>query len=155
MPDVSGTAQRIGLAAALARRRTARISGIFERFGNAARVADRPIHPRNRTKHPLKMRAGEIFGLLGPNAAGQTTTVGMLITRVVPTAGRAFVGEVDVVTCPALAKQLLGVVSQQYTLDRQLTVWENPYFHGLLFMPSAERAGCVCLTGSSLLDRVV
>jgi ABC-2 type transport system ATP-binding protein len=38
-----------------------------------------------------------------------------------------------VVARPALAKQLLGVVSQQNTLDRQLTVWENLYFHGLLF----------------------
>jgi ABC-2 type transport system ATP-binding protein len=49
------------------------------------------------------------------------------------------VGEVDVVARPALAKQLLGVVSQQNTLDRQLTVWENLYFHGLLFgMPGTD-----------------
>jgi ABC-2 type transport system ATP-binding protein len=81
----------------------------------------------------LDVRAGEIFGLLGPNGAGKTTTVGMLTTRVVPDSGHAFVGEVDVVSRPALAKQLLGVVSQQNTLDRQLTVWENLYFHGLLF----------------------
>jgi ABC-2 type transport system ATP-binding protein len=87
----------------------------------------------------LDVRAGEIFGLLGPNGAGKTTTVGMLTTRVVPTAGRAFVGDVDVVGRPALAKQLLGVVSQQNTLDRQLTVWENLYVHGLLFgMPRGE-----------------
>ena len=81
----------------------------------------------------LDVHPGEIFGLLGPNGAGKTTTVGMLTTRVVPTSGRAFVGEVDVIARPALAKQLLGVVSQQNTLDRQLTVWENLYFHGLLF----------------------
>ena len=87
----------------------------------------------------LDVRPGEIFGLLGPNGAGKTTTVGMLTTRVVPTSGRAFVGEVDVVARPALAKQLLGVVSQQNTLDRQLTVWENLYVHGLLFgIPRAE-----------------
>jgi ABC-2 type transport system ATP-binding protein len=87
----------------------------------------------------LDVRQGEIFGLLGPNGAGKTTTVGMLTTRVVPTSGRAFVGSVDVVAKPSLAKQLLGVVSQQNTLDRQLTVWENLYFHGLLFgMPRAE-----------------
>jgi ABC-2 type transport system ATP-binding protein len=87
----------------------------------------------------LDVRPGEIFGLLGPNGAGKTTTVGMLTTRVLPTSGRAFVGEVDVVARPALAKQVLGVVSQQNTLDRQLTVRENLYFHGLLFgMPRAE-----------------
>jgi ABC-2 type transport system ATP-binding protein len=75
----------------------------------------------------------EIFGLLGPNGAGKTTTAGMLTTRVIPTSGSALVGGVDVVAHPTLAKQLLGVVSQQNTLDRQLTCWENLYFHGRLF----------------------
>ena len=40
---------------------------------------------------------------------------------------------------PALAKQLSGIVSQQNTLDRQLTVWENLYFHGRLFGMGAKR----------------
>src|SRR3984957_10193685 len=81
----------------------------------------------------LTVQAGEIFGLLGPNGAGKTTTAGMLTTRVVPTSGQAWIGEVDVISSPALAKQLIGMVSQQNTLDRQLTVWENLYFHGRLF----------------------
>ena len=81
----------------------------------------------------LDVRAGEIFGLLGPNGAGKTTTAGMLTTRVVPTSGRALLGGVDVAAHPALAKQLSGMVSQENTLDRQLTVWENLYFHGRLF----------------------
>jgi ABC-2 type transport system ATP-binding protein len=87
----------------------------------------------------LNVRAGEIFGLLGPNGAGKTTTAGMLTTRVVPTSGSAFVAGIDVVANPALAKQLIGIVSQQNTLDRQLTVWENLYFHGRLFgIPASE-----------------
>ena len=87
----------------------------------------------------LSIRPGEIFGLLGPNGAGKTTTAGMLTTRVLPTAGSARVGTVDVIADPALAKQLIGIVSQQNTLDRQLTVWENLYFHGRLFgIPAAE-----------------
>jgi ABC-2 type transport system ATP-binding protein len=87
----------------------------------------------------LIVEAGEIFGLLGPNGAGKTTTAGMLTTRVIPTSGSAFVGGVDVVGHPALAKQLLGVVSQQNTLDRQLNCFENLYFHGRLFgMPARE-----------------
>jgi ABC-2 type transport system ATP-binding protein len=86
----------------------------------------------------LDVRAGEIFGLLGPNGAGKTTTAGILTTRVVPTSGRALLGGVDVAAHPALAKQLSGIVSQQNTLDRQLTVWENLYFHGRLFGMSAK-----------------
>jgi ABC-2 type transport system ATP-binding protein len=81
----------------------------------------------------LDVQAGEIFGLLGPNGAGKTTTAGILTTRVVPTSGRALLGGIDVAAHPALAKQLSGIVSQQNTLDRQLTVWENLYFHGRLF----------------------
>jgi ABC-2 type transport system ATP-binding protein len=108
-------------------------------------TADAVIHTENLTKvYPgtdfaavdrlsLDVQAGEIFGLLGPNGAGKTTTAGMLTTRVVPTSGRAFLGGIDIAAHPALAKQLSGIVSQQNTLDRQLTVWENLYFHGRLF----------------------
>ena len=88
----------------------------------------------------LDVHAGEIFGLLGPNGAGKTTTAGMLTTRVVPTSGRGFVGGVDVAEHPALVKQLSGIVSQQNTLDRQLTVWENLYFHGRLFGVSSKQS---------------
>jgi ABC-2 type transport system ATP-binding protein len=87
----------------------------------------------------LSVHPGEIFGLLGPNGAGKTTTAGMLTTRVIPTSGKAYVGGVDVVRNPPVAKQLMGIVSQTNTLDRQLSVWENLYFHGRLFgMPGKE-----------------
>jgi ABC-2 type transport system ATP-binding protein len=56
-----------------------------------------------------------------------------LCVRVVPTSGAAFVAGIDVRKHPALVKQVSGIVSQQNTLDRQLTVWENLYFHGRLF----------------------
>src|SRR6266496_3349547 len=87
----------------------------------------------------LAIRPGELFGLLGPNGAGKTTTVGMLTTRIIPTGGRAFVGGIDVVAEPALAKQAIGVVPQTNTLDRSLSVWENLYFHARYFgMPGRE-----------------
>ena len=86
----------------------------------------------------LSVFKGEIFGLLGPNGAGKTTTGGMLTTRVIPTAGQAFVADVDVVKHPAVAKQLIGVVPQTNTLDRSLTVWENLYFHGRFFGMGAK-----------------
>jgi ABC-2 type transport system ATP-binding protein len=88
----------------------------------------------------LDVWAGEIFGLLGPNGAGKTTAAGMLTTRVIPTSGRAFLAGIDVRARPALAKQLSGTVSQQNTLDRQLTVWENLYFHGRLFGIKAKES---------------
>ena len=88
----------------------------------------------------LSVRAGEIFGLLGPNGAGKTTTVGMLTTRVVPSSGRALVGGVDIVADPARAKQVIGVVPQSNTLDRDLTVWQNLYFHGRYFGMDAGEA---------------
>ncbi|HMK63625.1 MAG TPA: ATP-binding cassette domain-containing protein [Acidimicrobiales bacterium] len=108
-------------------------------------MADAIIHTEELTKvYPgtdfaavdhlnMDVSAGEIFGLLGPNGAGKTTTAGILTTRVVPTSGRALVGGIDVAAHPALAKQVSGIVSQQNTLDRQLTVFENLYFHGRLF----------------------
>jgi ABC-2 type transport system ATP-binding protein len=81
----------------------------------------------------LQVNMGEVYGLLGPNGAGKTTTVGVLTTRVIPSDGQAFVGGIDVVAHPTLVKQMIGVVSQQNTLDRQLNSWENLYFHGRLF----------------------
>ena len=113
---------------------------------------DEVIHTENLTKSYPGMDApavdqlnldvlhGEIFGLLGPNGAGKTTTAGILTTRVVPTSGNAFVAGIDVRKHPALVKQVSGIVSQQNTLDRQLTVWENLYFHGRLFGISAKES---------------
>src|SRR6478609_2597640 len=86
----------------------------------------------------LTVEKGEFFGLLGPNGAGKSTTIGMLTTRVLPTAGQAFVGEIDVVKDSSGAKLLLGVVSQTNTLDRALTVAENLEFHGRFFGMSAR-----------------
>ncbi len=88
----------------------------------------------------LAVFQGEIFGLLGPNGAGKTTTAGILTTRVVPTSGRAYVAGIDVHKHPTLVKQVSGIVSQQNTLDRQLTVRENLYFHGRLFGINAKES---------------
>src|SRR5437764_8693051 len=88
----------------------------------------------------LEVSRGEIFGLLGPNGAGKTTTAGMLTTRVLPTSGLAIVGGIDVVAHPALAKQAIGVVTQQNTLDRSRNCWENLYQNGRYFGMSHRAA---------------
>jgi len=98
----------------------------------------------------LEVGTGEVFGLLGPNGAGKTTTVGVLTTRVIPTGGHALVGGLDVIQHPTLVKQIIGVVSQQNTLDRQLTPWENLYWHGRLFGMGAKESR---ETANDLLER--
>jgi ABC-2 type transport system ATP-binding protein len=88
----------------------------------------------------LEIASGEIFGLLGPNGAGKTTTVGIWTTRVLPTSGRAFVGRIDVVTDPPLARRSIGLVPQFNTLDRACSAWENLYFHCRYFGFDGQRA---------------
>ena len=77
----------------------------------------------------FEVAAGEVFGLLGPNGAGKTTTVGVLTTRVRPTAGRATVAGIDVVADPVGARCGLAVVPQRNNLDRSLSIRQNLLFH--------------------------
>ena len=111
--------------------RTIGLTKVFEGRGGPVRAVE---------GLDLTVYQGEIFGLLGPNGAGKTTTVGMLTTRVIPTSGEAWVGGVDVVAHPAVAKKNIGVVAQTNTLDRSLDVSENLYFHGRYFGMSAREA---------------
>ena len=84
--------------------------------------------------------AGEVFGLLGPNGAGKTTTVGMLTTRVRPTAGTARIGGVDVFRDPVRARQQLAVVPQRSNLDRSISIRDNLVFHAAYHgVPVRER----------------
>jgi ABC-2 type transport system ATP-binding protein len=93
----------------------------------------------------LQVEGGEIFGLLGPNGAGKSTTVGVLTTRVRPTAGQAWIGEHDVWKDQAAVKRLIGVVPQRPNLDFSLTAAEILTFHGAYFGLSSkdrnQRAG--------------
>jgi ABC-2 type transport system ATP-binding protein len=83
---------------------------------------------------------GEVFGLLGPNGAGKTTTVGMLTTRVRPTAGVARTAGVDVVRDPVAARQQLAVVPQRSNLDRSISIRDNLIFHAAYHgVPARER----------------
>jgi ABC-2 type transport system ATP-binding protein len=88
----------------------------------------------------FEIRAGEIFGLLGPNGAGKSTTIGILTTRTEPTAGRAFLGDIDVWSEQVKAKRLIGVVPQRPNLDFALTAREILVFHGAYFgQPAKDR----------------
>jgi ABC-2 type transport system ATP-binding protein len=83
---------------------------------------------------------GEVFGLLGPNGAGKTTTVGMLTTRVRPTAGAARIGGIDVMHDPVTARAQLAVVPQRSNLDRSISIRDNLIFHAAYHgVPAGER----------------
>jgi ABC-2 type transport system ATP-binding protein len=73
---------------------------------------------------------GEIFGYLGANGAGKSTTIRMLCGLLLPTHGRATVAGVDVVKRPQDVKQSLGYMSQKFSLYTDLTVEENVDFFG-------------------------
>ena len=89
----------------------------------------------------LDITPGEIFCLLGPNGAGKSTTVGILTTRVRPTAGEAFIGDYEVWSNQVAVKRLIGVVAQRPNLDFNLTAREILTFHGAYFgLTSHERA---------------
>src|SRR5437867_4767116 len=99
----------------------------------------------------LAIGDGEFFGLLGPNGAGKTTTIGILTTRVRPTAGEAVVAGANVVTAPANVRRRIGVVPQRPNPDRALTVIENLVFHASYFgVARAEAAR----RGQQLLERL-
>lgn len=86
------------------------------------------------------IQPGEIFGLLGPNGAGKSTTIRMLTTLTRPSQGRIEVAGFDVVRQPLLAKQYIGVVLQQISVDGDLSVWENMELHGRLHhLPNPQR----------------
>ena len=73
----------------------------------------------------LKIPDKTIFGMLGPNGAGKTTTIKMLTCLIQPTSGGATVGGYDIRKNPNEVRRLLGMVPQQVSLYKDLTVMEN------------------------------
>jgi len=78
------------------------------------------------------VREGEIFGFLGPNGAGKTTTIKMLAGLLAPASGTGIVAGLDIRTQAERVKQLIGYMSQLFSLYADLTVEENiAFFAGL------------------------
>ncbi len=76
---------------------------------------------------------GEIFGFLGSNGAGKSTTIRMLCGLLRPTSGTATVGGVDVLQDPEGVKQRIGYMSQRFSLYELLTVEQNITFFGGIY----------------------
>lgn len=81
----------------------------------------------------LELGPGDIFGLLGPNAAGKTTTIRMLSGIVRPTSGNARVLGLDLLTSLDNIKSRIGYVAQSFALYPELTVHENLTFYASLY----------------------
>ncbi len=93
---------------------------LSRRFGSFLAVDDVSFH----------VEQGEIFGYLGANGAGKSTTIRMLIALLAPTSGRATVAGHDVATEPEAVKAAIGYMSQKFSLYLDLPVKENLRFFG-------------------------
>jgi len=79
------------------------------------------------------VRKGEVFGFLGSNGAGKSTTIRMLCGLLKPTSGTASVGGVDVGSDPEGVKRRIGYMSQRFSLYEALTVDQNIRFFGGIY----------------------
>jgi ABC-2 type transport system ATP-binding protein len=96
--------------------------------------------------------AGEIFGFLGHNGAGKTTSIRMLTGQLRPTAGRARVAGCDVITEQQRLKPLIGVVSENQNLYERMSGRENLAFAARLYGADSKRID-EALDQVGLLDR--
>ncbi len=88
----------------------------------------------------LTVMQGEVFGLLGPNGSGKTTTINMISGLSVPTSGEVKVLGYDVRHNARAVRQILGAVPQETALYEELSAWTNMDFHADLFgIPYREK----------------
>jgi len=107
-----------------------RTSSLCKSFGNNIAVNDLNI----------EVRKGELFGLVGPDGAGKTTTMRLLTAILEPTSGNAWVAGHSIVTEDERIKEKIGYMSQRFGLYEDLTVMENILFYADLYeVPRLDR----------------
>ncbi len=80
----------------------------------------------------IKIRKGEFFGLLGPNGSGKTTSIHVLATLISPSNGEIKIAKYDPSKNPIEIRKKIGLVFQETTVDRSLTLMQNLHFAGQL-----------------------
>jgi ABC-2 type transport system ATP-binding protein len=105
------------------------VRGLSRRFGQFVAVNDLSFD----------VARGEIFGFLGSNGAGKSTTIRMLCGLLRPSSGTALVGGIDVSTDPEGVKQRIGYMSQRFSLYELLTVDQNIRFWGGIYGLTGNR----------------
>ena len=81
----------------------------------------------------FRVERGEIFGFLGPNGAGKSTTIRMLCGLLMPSSGKGKVAGFEIMKEPEKIKQVIGYMSQKFSLYDDLTVSENLRFFGGIY----------------------
>jgi ABC-2 type transport system ATP-binding protein len=102
---------------------TIQLRGLTKRFGPFTAVKSLS----------LEVAAGEVFGLVGPDGAGKTTTLRMICGLMEPSEGTAVVAGFDVARNPDAVKDRIGYMAQRFGLYADLTVEENMMFYADLF----------------------
>jgi ABC-2 type transport system ATP-binding protein len=92
-------------------------------------------------KISLQVKEGEIFGFLGPNGSGKTTTIRMLCGLLIPTSGWGEVGGFDILKETEEIKDHIGYMSQKFSLYQDLTVAENIDFYSGIYKVPKELKG--------------
>ena len=88
----------------------------------------------------LEIKKGELFGLVGPDGAGKTTTMRLLAGIMLPSSGEAWIAGHSVLTESEKIKEKIGYMSQRFGLYEDLTVMENIIFYADLYeVPKKER----------------
>jgi ABC-2 type transport system ATP-binding protein len=87
----------------------------------------------------LTVQRGQIFGFLGPNGSGKTTTIRLLCGTIAPTSGTATVMGYDIATQPERVRESIGYMSQKFSLFQDLTVEENLRFYSGIYGLTPER----------------
>ena len=99
------------------------VRGLSKRYGRTLALDDVSLSVPQNT----------LFALLGPNGAGKTTLIHILCTILQGDGGSALLDGVDIKRDPVKARQHIGVVFQEPSLDDRLTAYENLDFHGLVY----------------------